>query len=104
MEDLNSKIFENDFFQIYELLSNFVETVRTGVMDSRLIKSTYNLLSKYENTLTENDLVSAWRLCRAKLQGITTTEEEGVSNNAIELSNLLILIDFLRNFFYNLIF
>jgi len=103
MEYLNSKIFENDFFQIYELLSNFVETVRTGVMDSRLIKSTYNLLSKYENTLTENDLVSAWRLCRAKLQGITT-EEEGVSNNAIELSNLLILIDFLRNFFYNLTF
>ncbi|MFP3417395.1 MAG: hypothetical protein RXO71_03790 [Nitrososphaeria archaeon] len=103
MEDLNSKIFENDLFQIYELLSNFVETVRTGVMDPRLIKSTYNLLSKYENTLTENDLVSAWRLCRAKLQGITT-EEEGVSNNAIELSNLLILIDFLRNFFYNLTF
>jgi hypothetical protein len=103
MEDLNSKIFENDLFQIYELLSNFVETVRTGVMDSRLIKSTYNLLSKYENTLTENDLVSAWRLCRAKLQGITT-EEEDVSYYAIELSNLLILIDFLRNFFYNLTF
>jgi hypothetical protein len=35
-----------DFSQIYELLSNFVETVRTGVMDSRLIKSTYNLFIK----------------------------------------------------------
>jgi len=99
----NSKISEDDLFQIYELLGNFVETARTGVMDSRLIKSTYNLLSKYENTLTENDLINAWRLCRARLQG-TATEEEGVSNNATEISDILILIDFLRNFFYNLTF
>ncbi len=99
----DSKIPEDDLFQIYELLGNLVETARAGVMDSRLIKSTYNVLSKYENTLTENDLINAWRLCRARLQG-TMAEEEGVSNNATEISDLLILIDFFRNLFYNLTF
>ncbi len=103
MEEFDSfKISDEELFQIYEMLSNLLETARAGVMDTKLIKSVFNVLSKYEKGLTENDIINAWKLCKIRLQGIIA-EEENSSKNATEISDLLILIDFLRNLFYGVI-
>ncbi len=100
MEEFNGlNISDEDLFQLYEMLSNLVETARVGVMDTKLIKSVFNALSKYEKGITENDIISAWNLCKTKLQGIII-EEENSNKNAKELSDLMILIDFFRNLFY----
>ncbi len=91
-------ISDEDLFQIYEMLNNLAETSRVGVLDVKLISSVFKVLSKYEKEITENDIIDAWKLYKIRLQG-NVIEEETVSKNALEISDLLILIDFVKNYF-----